>query len=510
MTPTLLAERPTDTAPRESAHQQPPTSRATRTTVAAVATALAGGIHLAVVPGHIGRSLVHGLFFLVAGTAQLGGAIALTASTTRWVRRGIAAISLAIAATWVAAVTVGVPFGSGAIAPEAVSAAGLIATVVEVIAAIALFSSSRSLRGGSRAVFASVTAAVVIGGFAGASAPVHSHGVAAADGHDLAAPVHADATTVVHAHASAPVDPRNDPSRPFRTDTPLVTRHPLADAPSGLAVHGGIAWIASRTDDTVTPIDLATRTPGVPVAVLDQPVAVAVGHGSVWVASYTRGGVTRIDLMTGEVTDRLIPTGSTPAAIAVSSDAVYVANSGEGTVARIDPSTGEVVVSDRVGWGTVALAIGDHALWVVNVLDREVVALDLDTLDPVGEPIRVGGGAAAIAVTGDDVWVACASDGTVVRIDAHSGQVVDTIVVDVLPRAGEGPAAFTVTEGVLWVANPHDRSFMGIDTTSGEPRSAAIWYAAAAADVYEPAHLAANGSQLLVTIPGEDTLAVLG
>jgi hypothetical protein len=78
--------------------------------VAAGCVALAGAIHLWVVPEHLGEALRLGLFFLVVGVAQVGLAVALRSVLRTWVVVGAVLAHLAIVVLYVATRTVDLPF----------------------------------------------------------------------------------------------------------------------------------------------------------------------------------------------------------------------------------------------------------------------------------------------------------------------------------------------------------------------------------------------------------------
>jgi streptogramin lyase len=91
---------------------------------------------------------------------------------------------------------------------------------------------------------------------------------------------------------------------------------------SGLAVGEGAAWVLSRDQDSVTRIDLATKTVSEGFSVGRSPEAVSVGAGAVWVTSSRDDTVTRFDVATADV--KTIDAGGTPTGIAVGEGAAWV------------------------------------------------------------------------------------------------------------------------------------------------------------------------------------------
>jgi hypothetical protein len=104
-------------------------------TLAALAMLGAAIIHFAFAPDHLSEQTSHGVFFLVAGWAQLLGAAALGFGwrpQRAWLY-GTAAFNLGVAALWLVSRTAGLP-GE---APEAVGFPDSLATGLEVFAAVA-------------------------------------------------------------------------------------------------------------------------------------------------------------------------------------------------------------------------------------------------------------------------------------------------------------------------------------------------------------------------------------
>jgi hypothetical protein len=107
---------------------------------AGLASLGAGLVHAAVVREHWGLSVAHGAFFAVVALAQIGWGTAALARDRLPGARLVIAGNLAVVVLWTASRTVGLPFGPGAGAPEAVGAADLGAVALELVlvAAVAL------------------------------------------------------------------------------------------------------------------------------------------------------------------------------------------------------------------------------------------------------------------------------------------------------------------------------------------------------------------------------------
>lgn len=110
---------------------------------AAILTAAAAGIHFAVTPEHFDEDWAFGIFFAAAAWAQLLWAALLIRVDDRGLRAVAAVGNLAIALVWVVSRTSGVPIGPEPGAREAVGFVDVLATIWEVLAAVAIFVTTR-------------------------------------------------------------------------------------------------------------------------------------------------------------------------------------------------------------------------------------------------------------------------------------------------------------------------------------------------------------------------------
>ena len=128
-----------------------------------------------------------------------------------------------------------------------------------------------------------------------------------------------------------------------------------------LSADGGTAFVAMERDDTVIPVDLATRTVGSPIGVSPHPAGLAltpdgetlyVTHyplGPTGIGEPEPGGVTPIDVSTGTAGPQ-IPVGHRTYGVAFTDDGTtaYVAHVGDAltaddsAIAQIDVGTGAV------------------------------------------------------------------------------------------------------------------------------------------------------------------------
>ena len=99
--------------------------------VAAIASAGAGLIHLAVMPTHWSDWWLSGLFFSLTGVMQILWALRAWKRPAGWVLGLGIALNAGIVMLWVITRTAGVPFGPHAGDVEAVEAAGICAVLLE-------------------------------------------------------------------------------------------------------------------------------------------------------------------------------------------------------------------------------------------------------------------------------------------------------------------------------------------------------------------------------------------
>ena len=137
---------------------------------AAFALLGAGLVHLAVVPEHVEVSALHGFFFVVVGTAQLGWGVLAMARTSVPAPRALVAVQVAVVAIWAASRTVGQPVAPERWTTEPVGTADLLAVALEVVAVAATVLAARVLQASRQATADRTTSSrrLLAGGAAGA------------------------------------------------------------------------------------------------------------------------------------------------------------------------------------------------------------------------------------------------------------------------------------------------------------------------------------------------------
>jgi outer membrane protein assembly factor BamB len=217
---------------------------------------------------------------------------------------------------------------------------------------------------------------------------------------------------------------------------------PFALAAAVLAIVAAAAIVTTRGDDGSTVVDVPPRTfvdaELLPVAIDEgtNPYFVGVGEHA-WVLSLA-GDLTRIDRLTGDVLGRTTVPESSP--LVVDEHAVWVADAVDGDVLRLDPETGELV--ERIPTG-------------VEVFDNTV---RFPMLEGVSRQFSAIGG---IASDGSMVWVGDRA-GRVLRIDPETNEVVGSLDVSVRPDL------VGVEGDLLLVANLVSGEAQVIDTDSGD------------------------------------------
>jgi YVTN family beta-propeller protein len=121
------------------------------------------------------------------------------------------------------------------------------------------------------------------------------------------------------------------------------------------------------------------------------------------------------------------------------------------SVQRIDPETNRLVATIEPGPNPADVAVGEGAVWVVNVSDRTVSRIDPETHSVRTAP--AGGDPRAVASGEGAVWVLSPRDQALARIDPNTLSTLGTTAL--LSRTGQlagGLAswALAVGEGSVW------------------------------------------------------------
>jgi YVTN family beta-propeller protein len=223
---------------------------------------------------------------------------------------------------------------------------------------------------------------------------------------------------------------------------------PVGQGGPGLAYASGSLWVANAVQRQVARVE-PDAEPSALVPIRASPNAIVAAQDVVWVAARTeRGGglVASIDAGSNQVDDP-IELDHPPTGLAITPDGgtVWVATPADRTIHRIDTDAGRVVERIDLPEAPDQAAYGDGAVWVTSTTGNTVMRID--PANPKAEEIPVGNGPTGIAFGADRVWVANSLDGTVSAIDPRTNEVGTR-------RLGFRPAAVAVgaEQRAVWVA----------------------------------------------------------
>jgi hypothetical protein len=205
---------------------------------------------------------------------------------------------------------------------------------------------------------------------------------------------------------------------------------PAPGNPRGVAVEGGIAWVARYEAGKVSRIDPGSPTE--PFAVERHPSKIAAGEGSVWIVIHVHG---------------------------------------DSALQRIDPdlfgrdATKPWIESEN---GVVQIEIADGKLWTASAVEGAILARRLDNGDQIGQPYKPGAGFKGVFTVGDDaIWAVTSRESgrsDLVRIDLESPAESKTISFD-------GRNIFdgiAYGEGTVWLADSGRNQVIAFDADSGK------------------------------------------
>jgi YVTN family beta-propeller protein len=222
---------------------------------------------------------------------------------------------------------------------------------------------------------------------------------------------------------------------------------PVGQGGPGLAYASGSLWVANTAQQQVTRMELDADPIPIPVNARPNALAAAPDADVVWVAARTQGGgglLARIDTGTNQVVPaarfRHPPTGLT-----VTRDArtVWLATGSDRVLHRVDASSGRVDEQIELPQAPDQVAFGDGAVWATTTSGDAV--LRINAASHAIRTIRVGNGPTGIAFGADRVWVANGQDGTVSSIDPQTNEVGTW-------HLGFRPTAVAVEQRAVWVA----------------------------------------------------------
>jgi YVTN family beta-propeller protein len=231
-------------------------------------------------------------------------------------------------------------------------------------------------------------------------------------------------------------------------------------SPTGIAINPktNLTYVANRDFNTVSVIDVKTKTIVRYIQVDDSPSALAVNPltNMVYVANSDSNTTSIIDGKTNSVV-KAVAVGYSPRGVAVNplTNMVYVANSDSNTTSIIDGKTNSVVKAVAVGYSPRGVAVNPltNMVYVANSGSDTVSVIDGKT-NSVVKDVSVGHLPRGVAVDPltNMVYVANSGSNTVSVIDGRTNSVVRLMLT------GYGPTsvAFVANTRYIYVANQND------------------------------------------------------
>jgi serine/threonine-protein kinase len=160
------------------------------------------------------------------------------------------------------------------------------------------------------------------------------------------------------------------------------------------------------------------------------------------------------------------------------------------TLVRIDPKTEEVTAAIKVGSGVKAVAVGGRTVWVYNVTQGTITAIDAAT-NQVERVSRISStprdasywNGPLIAADEAGAWVVGnrGVDGVLTRVRGDASSQVEYEIFSGSPRAGDGPVAVSIAGNGVWILvrngcisarcdHRYDADLIRIDPSSGRAR----------------------------------------
>jgi len=190
--------------------------------------------------------------------------------------------------------------------------------------------------------------------------------------------------------------------------------------PAGLAISadGNTLFVADNLDDSLSLVDLPTRTVRATQPIGHNPYAALLSEDgkSVYVSNWGEQSISVADAATGQL-QKKISVGTHPSALAFSSarHELYVANSDSDSISVIDTTANQVARTISVapyanaqpGASPNGLAVSGNTLYVANAGNNDVAVIDLGVSDQVRGLIPTAWYPTALAIspTGDQLYV---------------------------------------------------------------------------------------------------------
>lgn len=199
---------------------------------------------------------------------------------------------------------------------------------------------------------------------------------------------------------------------------------PVSTSPASMAFDGTNLWVVNTGDDTVSKINVASKTVLATYQVGDQPTGIVFDGYYIWVTNKGSHTLSRIDTTTGTVTPKTIGGGATgPHGIAYDGNHLWVANETSNTITRLDRAGVRVSTISSATLGAIGptnLAFDGTDIWVVGSATNQVKKIQIST-ETVPATVTVGSGPRGIAFDGVHLWVTNETANTVSKITLAGG-----------------------------------------------------------------------------------------
>jgi YVTN family beta-propeller protein len=207
---------------------------------------------------------------------------------------------------------------------------------------------------------------------------------------------------------------------------------PVGSGPMDICTSGSYAFVTNSQDNTVSVIDVTTRTVVETVGVGEHPVGLCPdpARGLVLVACYDSDELWIIDA-SSFTAEGSIPVGNGPWDVCVSGSCAYIANRLDGTVSVVDLNTMSVVATLNTGSETrnvCALTDGSE-VWASDYSGQTVYVIDAAT-NSVERSFTTGNGPACVYPLGNGqiVYLSCIQDSKVDMLDPVTGLALYSLV----------------------------------------------------------------------------------
>ena len=226
---------------------------------------------------------------------------------------------------------------------------------------------------------------------------------------------------------------------------------------------GGI-WVANY-DGAITRIDPGTESISDPIDAGGQTAGIAAGEGFVWVTDPDGDVVDQVDPNSLK-TVNTVKVGERPYVVETGNGTVYVSNEKSKSISYVLPDDKKAYGEAKIGVRVFGLEYYDPRMYVGTATadeEFEITPYDQTSFTP-GTPVTLPPTSSGVDVDPDSnsIWVTVPVDNQVIRIDLETGeQIGDPITV------GTSPQAVVASGGFVWVANGEDDTVTKIDPGGG-------------------------------------------